>query len=341
MKNARSIRRIRALLIPATVLILALSSCVSTGATSAEEYFSLGMAYFELGQAATDANTRSRYFSESEKWLNQARRVDKTKNASEYNIGRIAFETGRYHDALKYFEGILKKDPDNVLALKAAAYTRIKTGDIELAEAHYSRLLKLVPESADDGYNYALVMYAMEKYEEAEEVLSRHQFALLDNNDVLLLYARTQKAVEKVEAADTYARWLVNNKDPAVRCEYAAFLEKYEFYAKALEEYRAALEELDEKTVEPKKADVLFYISRLLLIADRESDEGMKELENARTAGFKNLEELEKLAEDERVGAANLADLKKIIAELKKGTQPAPTAKPDAASEPEPDKAGD
>jgi tetratricopeptide (TPR) repeat protein len=292
-------------------------------ATTAEEYFSLGMAYFDLGQAATDANTRVKYFLESEKWLNQARLVDKTKNASEYNIGRIAFETGRYKDAAQRFEGILKKDPNNVLALKAAAYTRIKMGDIELAAAHYKKLLTLVPDSADDGYNYALVLYSMEKYEEAEQALSRNQFALLDNNDILLLYARTQKAQDKVEAVETYARWLQNNKNPVVRCEYAASLEKHDYFAKALEEYRAVLEELNEKTVEPKKSDVLFYIARVLLIADNESDEGINELEKARAAGFENLEELEKLVEDERIGPKNINALKTIVAELKQKIAPA------------------
>jgi len=275
------------------------------------------MAYFELGQAASDANTRVKHFLEAEKWLNQARRVDKTKNASEYNIGRIAFETGRYKEAAKFFEGILKKDPTNVLALKAAAYTRIKTGELELAEAHYAKIMELVPDNADDGYNYALVLYTMEKYEEAEQAMSRYQFALHDNNDLLLLYARTQKALDKVEAAETYARWLQNNKNPVVRCEYAAVMEKYEFYAKALEEYRAALEEIGTAT-EPKKADVLFYIARVLLIADQESDEGLQEMQKAISDGFSNLEELEKLMEDERIGTENINALKTIAAGMKK-----------------------
>jgi Tfp pilus assembly protein PilF len=101
------------------LLPLVINSCATWGSVAAEEYYTLGMAYFELGK-----------FAEAEKWLNRARIADKTKTASDYNLGRIAYETGRYQDAAKLFEGILKKDPQNVMALKAAAYTRIKTGDL-------------------------------------------------------------------------------------------------------------------------------------------------------------------------------------------------------------------
>ena len=317
MKRYLSMRHFCVFLIFAWLISLVFSACASRLVTTAEEYFSLGMAYFDLGRAASDSATRTKYFLESEKWLNRARMVDKTKNASEYNLGRIAFETGRYQDAAKYFEGILKKDPDNVLALQAASYTRIKTGEIELAEAHYRKLLTLIPESADDGYNYALVLYHMEKYEEAEQVLNRYEFEQLDNYDSLLLYARTLKALDKIEAAEVYARWLANNKDAKVRCEYAAILETQEFYAKALEEYQGALEELPEGNKDPLKSDVRFYIARLLLIADSTSDAGIKELETAREEGFAGIEELEKLIEDTRISEANINSIKLMLDEIK------------------------
>jgi predicted Zn-dependent protease len=174
-------------------------------------------------------------YEEAEKWLNRAKAKNRTMTASEYNLGRIAFETGRYDEASKYFESILRRDPGNVIALKAAAYTRIRSGDIEMAALLYDRLLFLVPESADDGYNYALVLFAMKKYDKAEAVLKSHEIALLDNNDVLLLYARCQKEQGKPEAIDTYASWLINNSDTKVRYEYAQLLEDQELYARALE----------------------------------------------------------------------------------------------------------
>jgi tetratricopeptide (TPR) repeat protein len=285
-------------------MLFALNSCASWGAASAEEYFSIGMAYYDMGK-----------FDDAEKWLIRAKAKDKTMTASEYNLGRIAFETGRYEDALKHFESILKRDPDNVLALKAAAYTCIRNGDIEKAGAFYDRVLVLVPESADDGYNYALVLFAMKKYTEAEQVLKNHEFALLDNNDVLLLYARAQKEQGKPEAIDSYDKWLTNNTSADVRYEYAQMLEGQELYARALEEYRSALGSLAGGSVNPSKQDVRFTIARLLLIADSASAEGITELKGAVEDGFSDIEKMTELLDDGRISAANKEEIRALITE--------------------------
>jgi tetratricopeptide (TPR) repeat protein len=306
-----------------------LLSCASgRGITSAEEYYSLGMAYFELGK-----------YEEAEKWLNRARFVDKTKNASEYNLGRIAFETGRYRDAVRHFDRILASDPDNVLALKAAAYTRIKTAEYDQAETLYNRVLALVPESADDGYNYALVLYVLKKPEKAEEVLLRYQYRLDENKEALLLLARSQKAQDKVEAADNYSRWLQNNQDAQVRYEYAQVLEKGEFYARAVEEYRTVIAEVpvDSGTSEtaditdtPKltKGRVRFLLARLLLIADSESEEGISELRTAVTEGFSDTETLETLLNEPKISDSRKNEIRSILDEIAAAAEAAEKEEP-------------
>jgi tetratricopeptide (TPR) repeat protein len=265
------------------------------------------MAYFELGK-----------YEEAEKWLNRARAMDKTKTASEYNLGRIAFETGRYEEAIRLFDHILEKDSENILALKAAAYTWIKLGDLEKAEAFYDRVLALVPESADDGYNHALVLFAMEKYEQAEGVLSKYQFTLESNKDAFLLLARTQKALNKPEAIDTYSKWLEGNQDNLARYEYAQILEQGEFYAKALEEYRTLLSALPQgpevsQAQTLSKPNIRFALGRLLLIADPDSEDGINELTLAVTDGFSNIEELEKLAENSKISDARKDEIRRLV----------------------------
>jgi len=283
-------------------LTFALVVCGCAGmAASAEEYYSIGMSYFELGK-----------YEEAEVWLNRARAADKTMVASQYNLGRLAYERKRYDEAAKHFESILAKDPDNVLALKAAAYTRIHTGDISIAEKHYTRLLELVPESADDGYNHALVLYAMERYGDAEETLERYLVPLLENNDMQLLYARSQGAQNKVEAIDSYAKWLLNNTDAKVRSEYAQVLEHHELYARALEEYRKALTEVPDgnKTL---KSEIYFSLAKLLLIADSTSNAGITELQNAINEGFNDIASVEELLNEQNISAANKDSLSNII----------------------------
>jgi tetratricopeptide (TPR) repeat protein len=281
-----------------------LSACISSAA-SAEEYYSLGMAYYELGK-----------YEEAEKWLNRATYSNKTVVASQYNLGRLAFERQRYDDAAKYFEDILKKDQNNVLALKAAAYTRIKTGDIDIAEKHYSNLLEMVPESADDGYNHALVLYAMGRYSEAESVLDKYRLSLLGKSEVQLLHARSQAAQNKVEAIDSLSSWLNSNKDAQVRYEYALVLESHEYYARAMEEYRKALTETasSEKTL---NNNIRFALARTLLIADNASNDGITELQTAVKDGFNDIEAVEELLKKEKISSANKRTIENIVNNMK------------------------
>ncbi|MDR2158795.1 MAG: tetratricopeptide repeat protein [Treponema sp.] len=293
------------------------AGCASWQRRYAEEYYTIGMAYFEMGK-----------FEEAEKWLNRARLADRTQTASEYNLGRIAFETGRYDEAAAIYDRILSKDPKNIMALKAAAYTRIKTGDLRAADSYYRRVLALVPESADDGYNHALVLYAMGRYDEAEQVLQRHPFSLPENADVQLLLARIQRAMDKVEAVDSYAAWLAANQDPRVKYEYAEALEKAELYARALEQYRELMNEvLPEGDL--KKQEVRFALARVLLVADAENPEGMTELKAAVSEGFAGteagLKALQTLAGDARIAG----DAKTAIAAVIDGIPAPQEAVPD------------
>jgi tetratricopeptide (TPR) repeat protein len=279
-------------------------SCQSFGA-SAEEYYSIGMAYFDMGK-----------YEDAERWLNRARAADKTRVASEYNLGRIAFETGRYLDAADYFDMVLARDPDNVMALRAAAYTRLKTGEIEKADLLYRHVLELVPDSIDDGYNHALVLFAMGKYEDAEKLLLEKTYNLVENREMLLLLARTQGALNKTEAADNYAKWLTENDDPQVRYEYAKTLEGLELFARAIEEYQSALANFPSGSTNPSRADLRFDLARVFLIADRENPQGMTDLQTAVSEGFENKEALEALANDERVLESSKAEIQELIKNL-------------------------
>ena len=279
------------------------SSCV-TNVASPEEYYTIGMAYFELGK-----------YEEAERWLQRATAADKTITASEYNLGRIAFERGRYSEAARYFDLILSKDPENIMALKAAAYTKIKQGDLKEAELLYDRVLAVAPENADDGYNYALVLFAMEKYEACEEILLKYPFALDDRPDSLLLLARAQDHADKVEAIDTYDKWVTGSAtaNPVILHEYAKVLEKAELYAKALEQYQASLEALKADQENLKKSALRFNIGRLLLIADSGNPEGIKEIQEAVKEKFDDTEALEALLDDSRIEEAAKTEIKKLI----------------------------
>jgi len=217
------------------------------------------------------------------------------------------------------------------LALKAAAYTHIKNNNIVKAGEFYKRLLVLVPESFDDGYNYALVLFAMKKFEETEQVLKNYEFALMDNSDVLLLYARAQKEQGKPEAIDSYASWLINNNDPKVRYEYAQLLEGQQMYARALEELKTVYAALSSSSVDPARAEVRFNIARLTLTADSQNAEGINELKEAVSEGYNDFDEIEKLLDDGRVSAANKNEISAIVTEGRRALEAAKAEAEEAA----------
>ncbi len=295
-----------------SIFVISFLSVITNGCaskTSAQEYFALGMAYYDLGK-----------FDEAEIWLNRAKSADRTMTASTYNLGRIAYEMKRYEDAAKHFESILKKDKDNVLALKAAAYSRIKTGDIEIAEKHYARLLSLVPESADDGYNHALVLFALERYAKALEVLEKYPAGLLENKDTMLLYARAQAKLKKVEAIDSFSNYLSVNSDGKARYEYAQVLEDNVLYARAIEEYRKALTEISATAVNPKKCEVRFALARAMIVADGDNTEGFTELQSAVGEGFSDIPAVEKIL-TLKISAVNKTSVQNIIGNMRKAEQ--------------------
>ncbi|MCL2380258.1 MAG: tetratricopeptide repeat protein [Treponema sp.] len=290
-------------------LALLLSSCASRGAAQAEEFFSIGMAFFDLGR-----------FAEAEVWLNRARAADRTMTASEYNLGRIAFETGRFDEAALLFERILRRDPYNVMALRAAAYSRVNNGDFQRAEALYARVLALVPEYADGGFNHALVLYAMGRYEDSEAALNRHPHALEGSAPSLLLLARTKRAQNRIEAVDAYARWVAAvspaTPSPQGLFEFAMVLEDAGFYSRAIEQLDAAIEALTVDTAALQRSTLRFEKARVMLTADPENVEGMYEFNTAVEAGFAGTDAIQELLQDQRVTEANIARIREILSDI-------------------------
>jgi tetratricopeptide (TPR) repeat protein len=288
-------------LVPVFFLAVTVFSCVSD--TRAEDYYALGTAYFDLGN-----------YEEAERWFAKAKFNEKTEMASIYNLGRVSFERGSYNKALDYFENILKKDPENLTALRAAAYTCVKTGDAQAALEYYRRAAAMLPENAAERYNYALLLNALEMYEEAETVLLSENRDDFPDDKKLLLLARVQKSLGKPEAIDGYSSYLAKTDDPAVRFEFAETLEEQKLYAKALEEYNRLNEvsqdnpadstadnptdsTVDSTADNPEKPLVLFRIARVMLVSDPSNQNGLAALEEALKSGYADQAEIDALFE--------------------------------------------
>jgi tetratricopeptide (TPR) repeat protein len=266
-------------------------SCASGPASvSEDELYSLGKAYYDLGK-----------YSEAEVWFQKASTFKKTKNASMYYLGRIAFQQQKYEDAARIFEALLKSDQDNILLLKAAAFSNLKAQKFEKAELQYKRVIELVPGSKDSTYGYALVLYGLQKYDDAYRLLKDLKADSGEDRDALLLLARTEYKLSFPEALDHYTKWLEKGDDPVVLKEFAEVAEQQALYSRAIEAYKKIKQTNREELAGLQKGETDFLIGRLLLLADPSDGQGIKSIETALSAGYNSKEEFDALLADYRL----------------------------------------
>jgi len=294
------------------IVVLSISflifSCAS-GPTSVseDELYSLGKAYYDLGK-----------YSEAELWFQRASTYKKTKNASMYYLGRIAFQQQKYEDAAAIFESLLKKDQDNVLLLKAAAFSNLKAQKFDKAELQYKRVIELVPGSKDSTYGYALVLYGLQKYEGAYALLKDLKADTGDDRDALLLLARTEYKLRYPEALDHYTKWLEKGDDPVVLKEFAEVAEQQALYSRAIEAYKKIKQTNREEQAGLEKGEIDFLLGRLILFADPSDDMGMKNIENALSSGYNNTDAFDALISDNRLTETQRQALINLFADKKK-----------------------
>jgi tetratricopeptide (TPR) repeat protein len=282
-------------------------SCVSGSASiSEEELYSVGKAYYDAGK-----------YSEAEVWFQKASKYSKTKHASMYYLGRIAFQQKKYREAANIFESLLKKDKDNVLLLKAAAFSNLKALNFEKAEMQYKMVIELVPENKESKYGYALVLYGVQKYLESYQLLKELKADDGNDKDALLLLARTEKMLAYPEAIDHYTKWLEKSDDPVVLIEFAEVAEQQALYSRAIEAFKKIKQTNREEQAGLRKGEIDFRIGRLIMFADPADSQGLQLIESALSAGYHNKEQFDALLADTRLTETQNRALQKLFHDTK------------------------
>ena len=93
---------------------------------------------------------------------------------SKYKLAERYYQEYNYGDAAKIYDDILKKNKDDVMALRKSAECHEKLGNLPKAEKQLSRLITLEESSGDDMLKYAHVLKKNKKYKEAIEVYNMY-----------------------------------------------------------------------------------------------------------------------------------------------------------------------
>ena len=78
------------------------------------------------------------------------------------------FEQGSYSDAIIYYEKVLKKEPNNIVACQNIAYSHRKLKDYQSAEVYYAKAVELNPTEASNFLYYGQSLKNNNKIKQAK-----------------------------------------------------------------------------------------------------------------------------------------------------------------------------
>lgn len=191
------------------------------------------------------------------------------------------FETGRHEAALELARRIAITCPENLQALQLAGIAAYNTRDLEAAARYFERAAMLEPTSAFNSIWKARLEMAADRYQEAAQILE----ALLENPD---LTAR-DRVLCAADLAESYRergllkKWLERleaerevflkscNDGSLAPCFWKGYYcEQTGHPSEALAEYEAALERLEEESID--RVWAIVHTARMLAAFGRQAE---------------------------------------------------------------------
>ncbi|MBI9102369.1 MAG: tetratricopeptide repeat protein [Spirochaetales bacterium] len=273
------------------IFLLLLCGC-ATGVSEEEAaglYFNLGNAYSELGKD-----------SDAVKAYESARRLDPDLFQAGYNLARLHVEAGRFEEGRVLLDSLLAVDPENVILLEAAAWNSFREGKEDECKSLYNQILELQYHHPRALYNLSRIYLNNDELEEAAELLyilweeGGSEAGVPGKNELLLEWCRLQMKLDEGEKALESLLYL-ESEAPSKEIYHLIgdVYSEQEKYGLALEVYEKALD-----GNEPLP-EILFKKARILLTIVEDEDEGLAVLSKAIEAGYRSIDDFNKLLEYE------------------------------------------
>jgi tetratricopeptide (TPR) repeat protein len=181
--------------------------------------------------------------SERVRQLNQSSTVHLQRGAELASAGKL-------EDAIQEQRAVLQSDPNNVQAHINLISLYGRTGDEEAAKQHFETAIKLSPGRADAWYDFGVLLFSEQKYDQAEQAFRRalainpnHAEAHNNLGAIDELERRPQEAESEFRVA------IADRPDyPLARFHLARVLVNQQKYEEAIQQLLRALQPEDENT---------------------------------------------------------------------------------------------
>lgn len=252
---------------------LGFSGCVTDtrSRSVAADYYNIGNAYADLGQYDKAASA-----------YENAVRLDASMVKADFNLALAYGKMKRYDDAAVILKRLLLRDPQNTLILSTLGWDYHLAGKDGDALAQYDAVITMSPADPDALYNSAIILWKLDRKDEALERLRK----LLANTpaDTDALFAAASILLSQDDPAgsgEMVSRYLEKKPDDVDGWYLAAAgAERQQKYSRELEAFDRII------ALDAKQADAWFGEARLLLTVVEDPQRGLDALSKALAAGF-------------------------------------------------------
>ena len=254
---------------------LVFSGCVtdSRSRSVAGDYYNIGNAYADLGQYDKAASA-----------FENALRLDASLVKADFNLALAYVKMKRYDDAAVILKRLLLSDPQNTLLLSTLAWNYHLAGKDGNALEQYDAVLTLSPADSDALYNSGIVLWKLDRKDEALARLRKLLANSPEDTDALFATASILLATDNAAGSgEMVSRYLQKKPDDKEGWYLsAAGAERLQKYSQELEAFDRII------ALDAKQADAWFGETRLLLTVVEDPQRGLDALSKALDAGFKD-----------------------------------------------------
>jgi tetratricopeptide (TPR) repeat protein len=269
------------------LIILFAVSCATVSDDLSSDYYNVGNAYYDLGNYEKAIESYNRALNSD----NQA-----LSNKIRFNLAVTYSESGRVEEAVRLFELLLEKDPENLKVLQSLAYSRYLMGDKESALDLYDKILSISEFDTNALYNKSLILIEDDNLDDAEALLEK-LYIVDDSVEIVLKLGDIYDSNEDWSSmVRIYEMSLIGKEQNLQILErMVTYYEGEGLYGKVIEYLDLLLENEKLESI----GDVLFRKGSLQIIELNDFENGFESLEKAVDSGFSDIDEIKKLLEVE------------------------------------------